>query len=77
LFTHLKLRNWRNFVDVDLPIGERLFITRPNADLPAASLPWHVCPTPLDTMVAEADISALIESGQARAGGKALEHRTV
>jgi predicted ATPase len=31
LFTHLKLRNWRNFVDVDLPIGERLFITGPNA----------------------------------------------
>jgi predicted ATPase len=30
-FTHLKLRNWRNFVKVDLPLGERLFITGPNA----------------------------------------------
>jgi predicted ATPase len=30
-FTRLKLKNWRNFVDVDLPIGERLFITGPNA----------------------------------------------
>ena len=30
-FTHLKLRNWRNFVKVDLAIGERLFITGPNA----------------------------------------------
>ncbi|MEQ1912438.1 MAG: AAA family ATPase [Vicinamibacterales bacterium] len=30
-FTRLKLKNWRNFVAVDLPIGERLFITGPNA----------------------------------------------
>ena len=31
LFTHLRLNNWRNFVKVDLAIGERLFITGPNA----------------------------------------------
>lgn len=30
-FTRLKLKNWRNFVNVDLAIGERLFITGPNA----------------------------------------------
>lgn len=30
-FRHLKLKNWRNFVNVDLAIGERLFITGPNA----------------------------------------------
>ena len=30
-FTRLKLKNWRNFVAVDLPLGERLFITGPNA----------------------------------------------
>lgn len=30
-FTRLKLKNWRNFVGVDLEIGERLFITGPNA----------------------------------------------
>jgi len=30
-FSHLKLKNWRNFVNVDLAIGERLFITGPNA----------------------------------------------
>ena len=30
-FTHLKLKNWRNFVNVDLALGERLFITGPNA----------------------------------------------
>jgi predicted ATPase len=30
-FTHLRLKNWRNFVGVDLEIGERLFITGPNA----------------------------------------------
>ncbi|TAN38782.1 MAG: chromosome segregation protein SMC [Nitrospirae bacterium] len=30
-FRHLKLKNWRNFVNVDLTIGERLFITGPNA----------------------------------------------
>ena len=30
-YTHLKLRNWRNFVKVDLALGERLFITGPNA----------------------------------------------
>jgi predicted ATPase len=31
LFTHLKLKNWRNFVDVNLLMGERLFLTGPNA----------------------------------------------
>jgi predicted ATPase len=30
-FTRLKLKNWRNFLAVDLEIGERLFITGPNA----------------------------------------------
>jgi predicted ATPase len=30
-FTRLRLKNWRNFVDVDLPIGERLFLAGPNA----------------------------------------------
>ncbi len=30
-FTRLKLKNWRNFVSVDLALGERLFITGPNA----------------------------------------------
>jgi len=30
-FTRLKLKNWRNFVAVDLALGERLFITGPNA----------------------------------------------
>lgn len=30
-FTRLRLKNWRNFVKVDLPLGERLFITGPNA----------------------------------------------
>jgi len=30
-FTRLSLKNWRNFVTVDLAIGERLFITGPNA----------------------------------------------
>jgi predicted ATPase len=31
-FTKLHLKNWRNFVSVDIPkIGERLFITGPNA----------------------------------------------
>ncbi len=30
-FTRLKLKNWRNFTRVDLAIGERLFITGPNA----------------------------------------------
>ena len=30
-FTRLKLKNWRNFVDVDLELGERLFVTGPNA----------------------------------------------
>ncbi|HVY72166.1 MAG TPA: AAA family ATPase, partial [Verrucomicrobiae bacterium] len=29
--TRLKLKNWRNFVQVDLAIGQRLFITGPNA----------------------------------------------
>jgi len=30
-FRHLSLRNWRNFVHVDLALGDRLFITGPNA----------------------------------------------
>jgi predicted ATPase len=30
-FTRLKLKNWRNFVAVNLALGERLFITGPNA----------------------------------------------
>ena len=30
-FARLKLKNWRNFVSVDLVLGERLFITGPNA----------------------------------------------
>ena len=29
--TRLKLKNWRNYTKVDLPIGQRLFITGPNA----------------------------------------------
>ncbi|MEI8140402.1 MAG: AAA family ATPase [bacterium] len=31
LFTRIQLTNWRNFVNVDLKLGERLFITGPNA----------------------------------------------
>jgi predicted ATPase len=30
-FTRLKLKNWRNFTKIDVEIGERLFITGPNA----------------------------------------------
>ena len=30
-FTQLKLKNWRNFVAVELPLGERLLMTGPNA----------------------------------------------
>lgn len=30
-FTRLKLKNWRNFIQVDMAMGERLFITGPNA----------------------------------------------
>ncbi len=30
-FKRLKLRNWRNFVNVDIDIGQRLFLTGPNA----------------------------------------------
>jgi predicted ATPase len=30
-FTRVQLKNWRNFVSVDLRLGERLFITGPNA----------------------------------------------
>lgn len=30
-FTRLQLRNWRNFVKVDLRMGERLFLAGPNA----------------------------------------------
>ena len=29
-FVRLKLKNWRNFVSVDLRLGERVFITGPN-----------------------------------------------
>ena len=28
-FTRVQLKNWRNFVSVDLKLGERLFITGP------------------------------------------------
>ena len=34
-------------------------------DLPAGALPWHVCKAPLDTIVAEAGISALIANRRA------------
>ncbi|MBN2576282.1 MAG: acetate/propionate family kinase [Deltaproteobacteria bacterium] len=37
-------------------------------DVPAGSLPWHVCATPLETIVAEAGVSALIADGQRRRG---------
>lgn len=30
-FTRLKLRNWRNFTQVDLKLGERVFVMGPNA----------------------------------------------
>lgn len=30
-FTRLKLRNWRNFIQVDLKLGERVFVMGPNA----------------------------------------------
>jgi predicted ATPase len=30
-FRHLKLRNWRNFVNADFDIGQRLFLAGPNA----------------------------------------------
>lgn len=30
-FARMRLKNWRNFVDVDVEIGDRLFITGPNA----------------------------------------------
>ncbi|MBL9175183.1 MAG: AAA family ATPase [Verrucomicrobiales bacterium] len=30
-FTRLRLKNWRNFKEVDLQLGKRLFITGPNA----------------------------------------------
>jgi len=30
-FTRLTLKNWRNFTHVDLKMGDRLFITGPNA----------------------------------------------
>lgn len=30
-FTRLRLKNWRNFVAIDLALGERLFVTGPNA----------------------------------------------
>jgi predicted ATPase len=29
--THLKLRNWRNFADIDFAIGNRLYVIGPNA----------------------------------------------
>ncbi len=31
LFTHLKLRNWRNFTSVDVELGKRNFVVGPNA----------------------------------------------
>jgi predicted ATPase len=30
-FTRLKLRNWRNFLDVDVPLQKRVFLVGPNA----------------------------------------------
>ncbi len=30
-FTHLTLRNWRNFVSAEIDLGQRLFLTGPNA----------------------------------------------
>lgn len=30
-FTHLRLKNWRNFRGVDVPLGERVFVIGPNA----------------------------------------------
>ena len=38
-------------------------------DLPAGSLPWHICRAPLESIVAEAGISALIASGRACTAG--------
>ena len=38
-------------------------------DAPSGSLPWHICTTPLDTIVAEAGISALLASGRTRTAG--------
>jgi energy-coupling factor transporter ATP-binding protein EcfA2 len=29
--THLKVKNWRNFRSIDVPLGERVFIAGPNA----------------------------------------------
>lgn len=29
-FSHLKLKNWRNFLDVDVPLHERVFLIGPN-----------------------------------------------
>jgi predicted ATPase len=29
-FVHLKLKNWRNFLDVDVPLEERVFLIGPN-----------------------------------------------
>lgn len=30
-FQHLKVRNWRNFISVDVPLGDRVFLVGPNA----------------------------------------------
>jgi predicted ATPase len=30
-FTHLRLRNWRNFTAVDVPLAKRMFVVGPNA----------------------------------------------
>jgi acetate kinase len=38
-------------------------------DLPAGSLPWHICSTSLDAIVAEAGISALLASTGSRKAG--------
>ncbi len=31
IITRLKLENWRNFTDVDIPLSDRAFIIGPNA----------------------------------------------
>ena len=30
-FTHLRLKNWRNFTAVDVPLAKRVFVVGPNA----------------------------------------------
>ncbi len=31
IFSHLRLKNWRNFLEVDVPLRERVFLVGPNA----------------------------------------------